>query len=676
MPPPVGLKPPIARREENRKVYAGKAPWLPPHIPRQAKDSQEVLMETKAIKDPYGWIRDDKRESKEVMAHLQAETDYAQAMTAHLEGLRKTLYDEMLSSIQETDYSVPRPDGKYYRYSRTFEGKSYSTYCRAPKESDEALKIKWDGSAETPILPGEEIVLDVNALAEGKDYCSVGALSVSPSKKLLAYSADFSGNEKYVFFIQNLETKEIIFHDKDLEISGGLAWGKDDSTIFYLKMDDTKRPYQLWRKRFALAGLEAPADEMIHEEKDPQFWSGVHRTLDNKYLFLEMGSSETSEFHFIDLEDDLEKAPSKTNLCCIAKRRYKVLYDVDHRNGYWWITSKRGDETPNMRLFTAPATANCEKEWTLVTDPSSDKPLFDGGYDRTLDDATAFKTHVIAHGREGGIPRVWVLSLDDSSVSPKVIKFEPLSFEEEAYDAGISSHYEFDTKKIMVAYDSMITPLQYLEDSLQDLSQRHVVKQKNVPGYNKDEFDCDRFFVTSRDGKTQIPVLLVFQKKVMEEHLKTGKTVPTHLYGYGSYGACIEADFRATRLPLLRRGIIYVIAQIRGGGEMGRQWYEEPNGAKYLCKKNTFNDFVDVARHLIYTKKLTSAEQLSCEGRSAGGMLIGSSINQAPELFKVAILGVPFVDVVCTMIDATIPLTTNEWEEVCFLSILFVGRSI
>ena len=337
-------------------------------------------------------------------------------------------------------------------------------------------------------------------------------------------------------------------------------------------MDDTKRPYQLWRKRFAAATTTAPPvdDEMIHEESDPQFWSGMGKTLDQKYLFLELGSSETSEIWFVDLEDDLATAPAQTKLCCIAKRRYKVLYDVDHRKGYWWITSKTGDETPNMRLFTAPATANCQDEWTLLADPATDKPLFDGGYDRTLDGVSTFATNVVVHGREGGIPRVWVLSMDDTQKSPKVTTFEALTFEEEAYDVGLGSHYEYNTDTIMVAYDSLITPLQYLEISLQDLSQRNVVKQKNVPGYNKDEFDCDRYLVPSRDGTTQIPVLRVYKKDVMEAHLKDGKPVPTHLYGYGSYGSCNEADFRATRLPLLRRGMVYVIAQIRGGGEMGR----------------------------------------------------------------------------------------------------------
>lgn len=404
---------------------------------------------------------------------------------------------------------------------------------------------------------------------------------------------------------------------------------------------------------------------MIIQEDDPQFWAGAFKSRDKTILFYEVGSGETSEYWFLNLEEEAKAGSETTTLQCIAKRRYKVLYDVSHRHGWWWINSKTGDETPNKRLFTSPATANCEDSWTLVADPASGKPLFDGGYERAFGGVSTFSTHVIAYGREGGIPRVWVLSFgdEDKSSSPLVAKFEALTFEEEAYDVGLGSHYEYELEKIMVVYDSMNTPTSQMEVSLSDLSKRNVVKVKKVPGYKKEEIGCDRYFVTSRDGSTQIPVLRVYRNDVMDKHKAEGTSVPTHLYGYGSYGSCCEADFDIRRLPLLNRGMVYVIAQIRGGGEMGRQWYEEPNGAKYLCKKNTFDDFVDVARDLVDTKKLTTAEMLSCEGRSAGGMLIGATLNQAPDLFKAAILGVPFVDVVCTMIDSRIPLTTNEWEE-------------
>ena len=379
---------------------------------------------------------------------------------------------------------------------------------------------------------------------------------------------------------------------------------------------------------------------------------GISKSLDGRYLFVDISSKETSEIHFLDLKDPEAK------LQCVAPRRSKVLYDVEHRHGSWYIESNVGG-LPDMALWKAPATANCADQWELVKDQDGNV-LFDGGYDRALSAVTCFDKYLVLAGREGGLPRVWVASMDEDDT---VKGMERLQFAEEAYDVGLGAHYEFETDQLVVAYDSLVTPTQSLQIDLSDTSKRSVLKEKDVKGYAKEEYVCERTTVKSRDGETDIPVSIVYRKDTMEQHLADGKPIHTHLYGYGSYGACMEADFDSTRLPLLNRGMVYVIAHIRGGGEMGRRWYEEPKGAKYLCKKNTFNDFVDVARWLIEERKVTAPELLSCEGRSAGGMLVGSTINQAPELFKAAILGVPFVDVVCTMTDASIPLTAVEWEE-------------
>lgn len=616
--------------------------------PRQPESSTETLMDPAvAVPDPYGWLRDEAREKQEVLDHLKAENAYTEALTAPLQGLRQELYDEFLASIQETDHSVPRARGDWWYYTRTLEGKSYTVHCRAPKTTSSVV-VDWDGTPESPILPNEEVVLNVNQLAEGKSYCATGSVTTSPSHKLLAYSVDFKGDETCGLYVKDLATDETVHHDESLEIYGSLKWGADDSTLFYLKMDETQRPFQVYRKTL---GSDDQHDELLFQDSDELYWVHMYKSLDNKYLFIDSSSKETSEVHYLNLTD-----PNAT-LQCIAKRRTKVLYEVEHRNGKWWISTNVGG-TPNMRLMMANAEPNCESKWKDIVDKDDDKPLFDGGYDRALSDVSTYKTHVVAQGREGGIPRVWIISLDDSDV---VESFEQLTFEETAHDVGISSGYEFDVDSIVIHYDSLVTPLQHIEMELADTSNRTVIKTKNVPGYNKAEYDCDRITVPARDG-TEIPVSLVYRKDVMNK-FENGERVHVHLYGYGSYGSCIEADFRATRLPLLDRGIVYAIAHVRGGSEMGRQWYEEPNGAKFLCKKNTFNDFVDVGRWLVDTKKLTSPELLSCEGRSAGGLLIGASINQDPTLFKAAILGVPFVDVVPTMIDSTIPLTTAEWLE-------------
>jgi oligopeptidase B len=388
---------------------------------------------------------------------------------------------------------------------------------------------------------------------------------------------------------------------------------------------------------------------------DGLYWVGISKSLDNKYLFIESASKETSEIHYLDLEH------SQATLECIAPRRNKVLYDVEHRKGYWWIWTNLGHDetpTPNMRLMRAPVQPK-NAEWQNVT--FHDQVLFDGGYQRSLADITCFRTHVVAEGREGGIPRVWILSLDDQT--DQVVSMERLEFDEPAHDVGLAAHYEFDATTMLVSYESMVTPPSFIEISFSNTLDRRIVKTKAVPGYDPSLYACERITVPSRDGSVEIPVSIVYRKDVMEQFISRHKPVHVHLYGYGSYGACMESDFRATRLTLLNRGMVFVMAHIRGGGEMGRQWYEEPNGAKYLCKQNTFNDFVDVAKWLIHDKKLTTPDLLSCEGRSAGGLLIGATLNQAPHLFKAAILGVPFVDVVATMVDPSIPLTIEEWLE-------------
>lgn len=612
----------------------------------------------RAVPDPYGWLRDDTRQSLEVMNHLKAENEYSRHVTGHLGGLQETIYNEFLGSIRETDYTTPRPRGRYWYYTRTFEGCSYVTYCRAPK-TEGGGGIEWDGTKEAPILEGEETYLDVNALAEGKDYCSVGGVRISSSQKYIAYSVDYSGDEKYELHVKNLESGEDVALKKSVDgdetttcEEGGdlleiddVVWGKDDDTLYYMTMDEQHRPYRLYQRRNWSS--DSPVDTLLKEELDDLFWCGVGKSLDGKFVFFEAASKETSEVWYIATEDETSAAEMK----CVAPRRNKVLYEVEHGLESWYIWTNV-DKSPNMKLMIAPAKEDSANDWNLVVDAEGN-PLFDGSLVKSLDSVTVFNTHVVMEGREGGIPRVWKYSIGSKTV-------ERLEFDEQAYDVGLSSHYESDAKSIVVTYDSMLTPPSSIEISLDDTTERTVLKSKAVPGYQKEGYGCDRLEVLSRDGKTQIPISVVYSKNTMEK-VKGGERVPVHLYGYGSYGSCCEADFDSTRLPLLNRGMIYVIAHVRGGGEMGRQWYEEPHGGKFLCKKNTFNDFVDVAKFLV--EKWTTPAMLSCEGRSAGGLLIGAAINQEPELFKVAILGVPFVDVVSTMTDSTIPLTSGEWVE-------------
>ncbi|KAL3777217.1 hypothetical protein ACHAW5_007650 [Stephanodiscus triporus] len=606
------------------------------------------------VPDPYGWMRDDGRTDGGILAHLEAENEYSKTMTSHLVGLQDELYREFLSSIQETDYTTPRPRGDYWYYTRTYEGSPYTAYCRAPKTIGDAYPvIDWDGTRESPILPGEVVYLDANELAVGKSYCSVGNVRPSPSTNLIAYAVDYSGDEKYEMHVRDMTTgtdvalKEVGGEEEKLLEVDGLEWGKDDDTLYYTTMDEQHRPFRLYRRN---NWKNDPIDALLKEDPDDLFWCGLSKSLDEKYVFFESASKETSEVWYLSTDDD-EGGEESTEMKCVAPRRDKVLYEVEHGGGRWYVWTNVGG-SPNMKLMSSTASPDSANDWTLVVDASG-KPIFDGGLGRSLDSVTVLNTHIIAEGREGGIPRIWTYDLDTRIVTR-------LEFDESAYNVGLLSHYEADAASVAVSYDSMLTPPSSIDVALDDVGKRAVLKTKVVPGYDRREYGFVRTEVLGRDGKTMIPISVVYRKETMAR-VEAGERVPCHLYGYGSYGMCVEADFRSTRLPLLDRGMIYVIAHVRGGGEMGREWYEEPNGGKYLCKKNTFDDFVDVARFLV--EGWTTPDMLSCEGRSAGGLLIGAAINQAPELFRCAILGVPFVDVVCTMTDSTIPLTSGEWVE-------------
>lgn len=641
---------PVARREEGRSVLAGRLdPADPAYLGHngqplarqseaaaQAGSASALLDPPVPVPDPYGWMRDEERTDPEVLAHLGAENAYTEALTAHLGGLRDKLYGEMLAGIVETDHTVPAPRGGYLYYSRTYEGRSYRGMCRAPLpeggDADAWIERarEWDGTSGSPVLPGERVYLDINELAEGKPYCATGQVRASPSQDLLAYSVDFSGDEVCGLYVANMESGAVVDHDPDLECTGQVQWGADDSQVYYLTMDEQKRPYRMYRRTI---GSDEP-DELIFQEDDELYWMNLQKSFDGRYIFVSSQSKETAEVHYVDLSDPA------AGLRCVAKRRRKVLYNVRHRAGSWFITSNVGG-TPNMKLMVSPAVPDSEDLWEDVVDENGDA-VFNGAYDRSISGLTSFRSHSVATGREGGLPQVWVLN-HPGEESSEVAGFVQLGFNEDAYDVGLGSNLDCGANHVVLSYDSLVTPSSSIRVPLgapTDLSKRTVLKEQVVPGYDKAQYACERTTVKSRDGSADIPVSLVYRADVMEK-VKAGETVPTHLYGYGSYGACMEASFRGTRRTLLDRGMVYVIAHVRGGGEMGRQWYEEPNGAKYLCKKNTFTDFVDVARWLTEDRKITSPSQLSCEGRSAGGLLIGASINEAPELFKMALLGVP-----------------------------------
>jgi len=419
----------------------------------------------------------------------------------------------------------------------------------------------------------------------------------------------------------------------------------------------------------------------------------ISKTFDSRYLVLTCSAKESTELHYLDLERSTEIEDSVAKqLVCISKRLDKLCYRITHCSGYWLIQTNNMGITPNVSLKACRIGEEKDSSsWLDVVD-TENEVMFNGADGRSLEGVTIFSppdandnaplAYAVVCGREEGIPRIWILELaevdlNDATMPLKVSQLHVtkscrLEFDEGAYDCGIGANKDNTLPYVVVSYDSLVTPPSHIAIPLsnpENFEARRVLKAKQVEGYEKELFGCERFTVKSRDGKTEIPVSMVFQH---DAFTKTNGNIPVHLFGYGSYGASVEASFRSTRIPLLRRGVVFVLAHVRGGGENGRPWYEEQG--KYLNKISTFNDFVDVARWLTDKstqqgaanetgRGITNPSKLSCEGRSAGGLLIGASINQAPELFRAAILGVPFVDLMCTMIDSTVPLTTIEWQE-------------
>lgn len=604
--------PPIANRIESRVTYAGSAPpgW-DPKIPRQSSNSKNKLIDPPVpIPDPYGWLRDDDRSNETVLQYLKAENAYTASVTDHLKSLQDEIYNEMLSSLKETDYSMPRPWGKYWYYSRTYEGSSYGAFCRAPianweesggatieargsksssggRSSDQHPTIDWDGSKDSPILPGEEVYLDVNDLAKGKAYCDVGSVSTSPSHDYVAYTVDYTGGEKRELHVRDLRTGRDVALLKSRKRSGiakietiavadatagssgstsehlqendelltidGFEWGKDDNTLYYTTTDDSQRAYRLY-VRYNWKSESNFTDEQLKEENDVLFSVSVGKSFDERYLFYSSSSEETSEVWYLNLT-------SPKGFECVAPRRENVIYDVeshvDRSHGdRWYITTNvGGHHSDNFKLMSSPATYNCSDQWTLVLDDKG-TTLFDGDPNttRSIDGITAFSTHAIIEGREDGIPQLWMYSFANNALVR-------LDFEDDAYDVGLATNYEVGATRVALFYTSMIDPGSTIEVSFDDGGrQRTILKMDEVPGYDRELYGTERVHVPSRDGKTNIPVSLVYLKEAKEKAKAEAKGVEddesggprVHLYGYGAYGMAMEADFSSSVLPLLK----------------------------------------------------------------------------------------------------------------------------
>jgi oligopeptidase B len=555
--------------------------------------------------DEYGWLRD--KASPETLAYLGAENAYADAVTRPLEGLQKKLYDEMLGRIRQTDVNVPyRKDGYFY-YSRTVEGKQYPIHARKKGSVDAA----------------EEVLLDVNRLAEGKKFMSVAAMAVSDDTNLLAYTTDDTGYRQYRLHVKDLRTGKVT--ENLAERVGNVEWAKDNKTLFYTTENDAKRQNRAFRH--VLGG----EPKLIYEEKDVLFDVWNERSRSGEWIFLISDSKTTNEVRLIDASK-----PEAEPVVMVARKTDHKYYP-DHRGDRFYIMTN--DAGVNYRVVTAPVTRFAQANWKELVPYR--KPV-------RIESTDLFKDHMVVRLREGGLSHLEIYNLRNAGENPHRVVFP-----ETAYAVFPSANAEFDTKVYRYTYQSFITPSTVYDYDLDSRKQTLLKRVEVLGGYDPARYKVERFFVTATDG-AQVPVALVYRKDLDPK----GKN-PLLLYAYGSYGSSQSPAFNPNRFSLLDRGVVYALANIRGGGEMGKEWHEQ---GRMLKKMNTFTDFIAVADHLVKTG-YTSKEKLAIQGGSAGGLLVGAVANMRPELFKAVLAYVPFVDVINTMSDESIPLTTQEYIE-------------
>jgi oligopeptidase B len=555
--------------------------------------------------DDYYWLRE--KDDPEVLAYLRAENDHTDGVMKPQESFQESLYQEMLARIKEDDSSVPYRRGAHFYYSRTERGKQYPIYCRKA------------GSLDAP----EEVMLDLNVLAEGHPFFSLGASAVSDDGHLLAYSTDITGFREYTLYVKDLRTGQLL--PGTIERVASVAWAADNLTIFYVLEDEAKRPYRLYRCR---AGL--PGTDMIYEETDALFRIGVDRSRSRAFLFLGAGSFTTSEWRYLPA-DQPEGAWQM-----FTAREKDHEYAVDHGGDRFYIRTNGGGRR-NFRLVWAPVADPRPERWTELI-AHRDEVM--------LEDLDVFASHYIAHEREDGLIRLRVTTLTDGASYH-------IEFPEPTYEVGADANAEFITNAYRFRYQSLITPASVFDYNILT-RERTLLKQTEVlGGYDPTQYRSERFFAVAPDGM-RVPVSLVCRKETPRDG-----TAPMLLTGYGAYGMPYPVNFSSNRLSLLDRGYTFAIAHIRGGGELGKRWHD---AGRMMQKKNTFIDFIAVAEHL-KKEGYTATERLVIEGGSAGGLLIGAVLNMRPDVCHAAVMRVPFVDVINTMLDETLPLTVGEFEE-------------
>ena len=579
------------------------------------------------VTDPYAWLADPK--DPEVIAYLEAENAYTDAQTAGLGDLQSAVFDEIKARTQETDLSVPVRKGNWWRYSRTEEGKQYVISCRRQVRDGEVTPPMPENGRP---LDGEEVLLDGNVLAEGQAFFSLGALSVSPDGKLLAYSTDFSGDERYTLRIKDLVSGDIL-PDEVPNTGHGATWSLDGSALFYVTVDDAWRPYRVWRH---IVGTPTADDVVVFEESDEKFWLGVGISRDEKWLMIGTSSKLTSEVWLLDAGNPTG------DFSVVAPRRHGVEYEVEVAGDRLLVLHNDGAE--NFELASAPLPgAGDSAVWIPVIPHRADTRLLS---------VDAFETYLVLSYRRGGLTGLSVLP-------PTGLGAErPVTFPEPLYTVYPGANPEYAQTVFRLGYNSMVTPSTVYDydvalGTLTVLKQQPVLPSPSGAPFSPADYEQYREWAVADDG-TQVPISIVCRKGTPRDG-----SAPGLIYGYGSYEHSVDPGFSITRLSLLDRGFVYAIAHVRGGGEMGRPWYDH---GKMLTKRNTFSDFVACARHLA-SANWTSASRLVARGASAGGLLMGAVANLAPSDFAGIVAQVPFVDALNSILDPSLPLTVTEWEE-------------
>jgi oligopeptidase B len=556
--------------------------------------------------DNYFWLRE--KQNPDVAAYLKAENRYTEAVMKPAADLQKQLYEEMVARIKEDDSTVPYRYGGYLYYSRTEKGKQYSLYCRK------------EGGPQAP----EQLLIDGNTLAAGKEYFRVGNYQPSPDHRLLAYSTDFEGDETYTILIKDLKSGRLL-KDQIPNTYYGLEWASDNKTFFYITLDNAKRPYRLWRH---ILGTASSDDKLIYEEKDERFTVNFSKTRDGEFLLLVLGSLVTSEVRYLPASD------ASGEFRTFAPRKQDLEYEIDHHQGFFYV--RINDTGKNFRLVRTPVARPSPENWQEVIPHSATVKL--EGID-------LFLRHLVVWERDNGLRKLRVRPLP-SGAEHYVTLPDPV------YSLSSQPNREFDTAVFRFGYTSLITPFSVFDYDMNTRS-RDLRKQDEVRGYDASRYSSDRLWATAPDG-VKVPISVVYRT----DFRKDGNG-PLLLQGYGAYGLSRDATFSSNRVSLLDRGFAFAIAHIRGGGDLGDQWRDD---GKLLRKRNTFTDFIACAEHLI-AQRFTSPSRLAIEGGSAGGLLMGAVVNMRPDLFHAVLAKVPFVDVLNTILDPTLPLTVGEYEE-------------